>query len=179
MSSWYTRIERRLAVVRLMWSSGDALLAARVFCFAVSAPLLARLPLTRVERLLEPRRTPRGAHAAPAAQVRHISEVVLAVLSAGRPLVRKGCLVRGLTLYYFLRRADAGIHLSFGLGSAATDDDVFGDGFDGHCWLVKDGEPFLETRDPRPLYTEMYAFPSAPRSLAPSSLRLGEELFRS
>jgi hypothetical protein len=33
------------------------------------------------------------------------------------------------------------------------------EGFTGHCWLVKDGEPFLEVQDPRPLFTEMHRFP--------------------
>jgi hypothetical protein len=28
--------------------------------------------------------------------------------------------------------------------------------FVGHCWLVKDGEPFMEHEDPRPRYIEMY-----------------------
>jgi len=28
--------------------------------------------------------------------------------------------------------------------------------FVGHCWLVRQGEPYLEKEDPRSLYTEMY-----------------------
>jgi hypothetical protein len=84
--------------------------------------------------------------------------VVLAALRVGRPLVRRGCLTRGITLYYFLRRAGADVRLCFGLGAVDG-----GDGFDGHCWLVLAGEPYLEPRDPRPLYTEMYRFGEARR----------------
>lgn len=173
MSSWFSRIERRLAVARQMWRSGDARLALWVFCFAVAAPVLARLPLSRLERVLEPHHQPPGV-----AHVEHTSEVVLTVLRAGRPLVRTGCLVRGLTLYYFLRRTGADIGLCFGLGSVGEEDDVFGDGYDGHCWLVKDGEPFLEARDPQSRYIVIYRFPSMPRPLVPSRLPAGEEVVR-
>jgi hypothetical protein len=64
----------------------------------------------------------------------------------------------GITLYYFLKRAGADVDLCFGLGAVDG-----GDGFDGHCWLVLAGEPYLEPRDPRPLYTEMYRFGKARR----------------
>jgi hypothetical protein len=63
--------------------------------------------------------------------------------------VRRGCLTRGLTRYYFLRRAGMDIALCFGMGRRNGE-------FMGHCWLVKDNEPFLEAEDPRPLYTVMY-----------------------
>jgi hypothetical protein len=33
------------------------------------------------------------------------------------------------------------------------------DQFAGHCWLVKDGEPFLESQDPRPVFAELCRFP--------------------
>jgi hypothetical protein len=29
----------------------------------------------------------------------------------------------------------------------------------GHCWLVKDGEPFLERTDPRPVFAEIVSIP--------------------
>jgi hypothetical protein len=76
------------------------------------------------------------------------------MLQAGRPLVRRGCLTRGVTLYYCLRRAGVDVGLTFGMGRVDG-----GDGFDGHCWLVKGGEPYLEARDPRDHYVPMYSFP--------------------
>ena len=76
------------------------------------------------------------------------------LLSAGRPVVRPGCLTRGLTHYYFLRRAGVDVQLRYGLGQP------IGEG-DGHCWLVRDGEPFLERVDPRERYVETYSIPRA------------------
>jgi hypothetical protein len=58
-------------------------------------------------------------------------------------------LTRGLTRYFFLRRAGLDVVLCFGMGRHDTE--VL-----AHCWLVKNGEPFLEAEDPRPLYVEMY-----------------------
>jgi hypothetical protein len=74
----------------------------------------------------------------------------------GRPLVGSGCLTRGLTLYWFLRRAGLDVELRFGLDPAHD-----GDLTDGHCWLTLDGAPYLEPRDPRPRFTELYRLPLA------------------
>ena len=57
-----------------------------------------------------------------------------------------------MTLFYFLRRAGADVELVFGMGK-------HGDDYAGHCWLVKDGEPFLEQKDPRQKFATMYAIP--------------------
>jgi len=72
-----------------------------------------------------------------------------ALIAAGRPFVRSGCLVRGLTLYRFLRRAGADVSLRFGVGT-------MNDGFAAHCWVVYRGEPLAEPRDPRPLFEETW-----------------------
>src|SRR6185437_14563355 len=99
---------------------------------AATVPLLMRLPLPWVSALLEPHRVP--LRPVPAQEDR-IARLVLAVLSAGRPLIRRGCLTRSVTLYYFLRRAGADVSLQFGMGISTEK----ADGFDGHCWLVKQG----------------------------------------
>lgn len=152
MSVWSSRLASRRAVVRQVRSPADAILVVRILCIALVVPLLMRLPLPRLQALLEPRR----GHPLPdQAAVDTLVATVLAVLRAGRPLVRTGCLTRGVTLYYFLRRAGVDVVLCFGLGVSADQDD----GFDGHCWLTRNGEPFLEPRDPRPLYTVMYTLP--------------------
>ncbi|MGH2391638.1 MAG: lasso peptide biosynthesis B2 protein [Chloroflexota bacterium] len=158
MNGWLRRLTSRRAVLSQVRSPGDAFLLFRVLTVAAAVPLLMRLPLPRVEALLEPRRAP--CRPTPG-QEDKIARFVLTVLSAGRPLIRRGCLTRGVTLYYFLRRAGAGVSLCFGMGASAEK----ADGFDGHCWLVKQGEPYLEPCDPRQLYTPMYAFPltSSPR----------------
>jgi Transglutaminase-like superfamily len=123
----------------------DAFLFFRILFFAAAVPFLLRLKLSRVKALLEPR-IPSSADRD---RVEQIVEYVELAIREGRPLVRPGCLTRGVTRYYFFRRDGMDVSLCFGMGQVKEE-------FVGHCWLVKDGVPFLETRDPRPLYTEMY-----------------------
>jgi len=132
-------------------SAGRILFSLRVLVVAASVPALLRLDLARVQRLLEPRRArpePSGD------EIRRLVARVEQVLAAGLPLVRPGCLTRGVTLYYFLRRAGLDVRLVFGIGRPLED-------LEGHCWLVREGEPFLERKDPRPVFTETYAIARA------------------
>jgi len=70
------------------------------------------------------------------------------VIRRGKPVVRPGCLTRGVTLYYGLRREGLDVALCFGVGSP--------DGqMAGHCWLEMDGLPLLEGTDPRIVFTEV------------------------
>jgi hypothetical protein len=98
-----------------------------------------------VETLLEPR-IPSSADRE---RLEQITEYVEKAIRAARPLVRPGCLTRGVTRYYFFRRNGLDVSLCFGMGQVQEE-------FVGHCWLVKDGVPFMEARDPQPLYVEMY-----------------------
>jgi hypothetical protein len=124
----------------------NAVLFLRIFAFAAVVPCLLRLKLTRVGGVLESGRKPLPV---PEDSVRKITAYVETAIRRGKPLVRGGCLTRGLTRYYFLRRAGMDVSLRFGMGRHDKE-------FMGHCWLVKDGEPFLEVEDPRPRYLEMY-----------------------
>ena len=126
------------------------LLPLRVLLFGLAVPFLVRRGPERMARLLEPAapRPPRGMTANPAA-AEALARRIDRWLRAGWPLVRRGCLVRGITRYRFLRRAGFDVSLRFGIG------DVDGR-FEGHCWLVRDGRPFLEKRDPRLTYTEIW-----------------------
>jgi len=117
---------------------------------AVAAPLLARLDLQRLQRCLEPSprsSRPRSADAGQVIEV--VARRVDQLIRWGRPLVRPGCLTRGITGYYILRRAGLDVALCFGMGP------VRGPDVSGHCWLVLDGEPVLEAADPRPAFTEL------------------------
>ena len=119
-----------------MWTWRDALLFVRVFLFAASVPLLLRLKLAALETLVEPRHTP------PAPSKGELDKIVICVdhaLMVGRPLIRPGCLTRGVTRYYFLKRAGAEVSLCFRMAKV-------GDEFVGHCWLTNRGEPFLKAR---------------------------------
>jgi hypothetical protein len=91
-----------------------------------------------------------------ATETETVVRLVDAAMRVGAPAVRPGCLTRGVTLYYFLRRAGEPVTLQFGLG------EVNGEPV-GHCWLTKGGEPFLEARDPRPVFRSLYSFPAPPR----------------
>jgi hypothetical protein len=143
-------------MARLRRRGSELLLAARVFAFAVCVPLITRLPLSRQERILGPRR--------PATHARAREEWLVAnvdrVLGRGAPLVRPGCLTRGLTYFYFLRRAGVDVRLSYGIGTV--------DGRpEGHCWLVRDGEPWLERKDPRAQFTVTHSVGRVAAPVAP------------
>lgn len=139
-------------------SISDVLLFFQVLLFAAAVPFLLRLNLSRVETLLEPRIPP----SADRDRVEQITKYVEMAIREGRPLVRPGCLTRSVTRYYFFRRDGVDVSLCFGMGQVTGE-------FVGHCWLVKDGMPFLETRDPRPLYTEMFRISGTTRRGALSS----------
>jgi hypothetical protein len=137
------------------------LFAPRVLLFATVVPLLLRRRIDRLAPLLEPARTPPPPPSAEAvgALVARIDRL----LAAGRPFVRSGCLTRGLTLYYFLRREGVPVALCFGVGNVGDVGDigeVDGD-FSGHCWVMYDGEPLAEKRDPRPLFAETFRISAA------------------
>jgi len=125
----------------------DALLFGHIFLFAILLPLTLRRDVASLATFLEPRRS---RPQAPPATVEKIQRYADAVCASR--FVRAECLVRGVTRYYFLRRAGLSIGLVFGMSTV--------DGrLEGHCWLVKDGRPFLEARDPEPRFTRMVAFP--------------------
>jgi hypothetical protein len=131
----------------LLRSPRRLVLTLRVLAFAAVTPIVVRLPPSWLGTVLEPRR-PRPA-AAPEA-LASTADVVDRVLAKTRRTVGRSCFSRGVTQYYFLRRAGADVRLAFGVGKPEGE-------FAGHCWLVKDGEPFLEKTDPRPVFAEIWS----------------------
>jgi hypothetical protein len=129
-------------------SISDYLLFARVFLFAAAVPALMRLKISRLAMVLEPGSEPRPIEAS---RVQKISAYTHRAIRMGKPLVRPGCLTLGLTRYHFFRRAGMDVSLHFGVGRIGAEKE-----FVGHCWLTRDGQPYLESVDPRPLYVEMY-----------------------
>jgi Transglutaminase-like superfamily len=121
-----------------------------VGAIALLAPALAHLKLERLQRWLEPRRPPRPLGGPEASSViEAIERRVERLERRAKPFVRSDCLPRGITRYYFLRRAGIDVALCFGIRPLHEDPVL------GHCWLALDGASILETRDPRPLYTEV------------------------
>ena len=142
-------MDDHLRTLRRLCNPRNALLFVRIAVFAALVPLLTRLPPPRLDDLLASHRAhgdldPDSAH--------RIVRYVDLVLARGRPIIRPSCLTRGLTLYYFLRRSAADLALCFGV--AKLEGKVA-----GHCWLIRNGEPFLEPQDPRTWFAEMYRFP--------------------
>lgn len=128
----------------------EAILFPRIALFAAAVPWLVRLPVRRLEAWVEPPFAPPFPDAEEAERIIRVTQLMCRF---ARPVINNPCQVRGLTLYYFLRRAGVDVSLVFGIGLVDTT-------YAGHCWLVKDGEPFLETRDPRQYFTELYTFNS-------------------
>lgn len=131
-----------------MIAPSKAFLFLRIFAFATVVPLLMKLKVARVAAIVEPGGEPRPVDPD---RVERIIAYVETAMRKGRPLVRSSCLTRGLAHYYFFRRAGMDVSLHFGIGPTGKEKE-----FSGHCWLVKEGEPYLEPRDPRPLFTVMY-----------------------
>ena len=150
MKNFYSKVTRRLANLPRFHNLSDFFLFSRIFLFAAVVPLLMRLPLPRLHSLLRPRKAP---SVADPARVQQIALYVDAAIQLGKPLIQHRCLIRGLTLYFFLSRAGLDVELCFGVGSQE-------DNHPGHCWLVRDGEPYLEPQDPLARYKPFYHFPA-------------------
>jgi Transglutaminase-like superfamily len=143
-------LKKILAEIMAGAAVADAFLLARIFAFALSLPVILRFKLRRTASFAEPRR-PRASAGPEAIDV--IIRYVEAVCACR--FVRAECLVRGLTLYRFLREAGLPLSLVFGVGEVEGR-------MTGHCWLLKDGQPFLEPHDPTPQFTVVTALPFLP-----------------
>lgn len=149
MRSFWSKIIRRLVIVRFLFGRGDPLLTLRIILFAAAVPALMRLKLTRLQYLLTRANARRTADPA---SVQKVISRIESVLRLAGPLSRGKCLSRGLTLFYFLRREGVDVLLCFGMGRVAGE-------YAGHCWLMKDGEPFLEVNDPLQVFANVVSIP--------------------
>jgi hypothetical protein len=143
-------LKKILAEIVARAAVADLLLLTRIYAFALSLPVILRFKLRTTASFAEPRR-PR-----PSAGPEAIDVIIrYAEAVCANRFVRAECLVRGLTLYHFLREAGLPLSLVFGVGEV--------DGhMTGHCWLLKDGQPFLEPHDPTPNFTVVTALPFVP-----------------
>jgi hypothetical protein len=146
----FSRARNRLRLIGELHGVREGLLFAYLLAFAAAVPLLMRLPLPRLAALIT--RPPRRRPPSPA-EVARLEQLIALAPRVGRPLVRSGCLTRGVTLFWFLRRAGLDVELRFGIDPRNKN------AADGHCWLSLDGEPFLEKVDPRPRFAELYRLP--------------------
>lgn len=129
----------------------ERVFALKVVAFAAAVPLLMRLPLDRMTRWIEP-----SDSSGPHPTAHDVFALVASIdrsMSSARPFVRSTCVVRGVTRYRFLRCAGADVSLRFGIG-------LIDNAMAAHCWIVYRGEPLAERRDPRGVFTEMWAMKS-------------------
>ena len=145
-----TAVRDRLYALTLLRGPRDWVRLTQVCLFATTVPAIVRLPLPRLGALVT--RPARDVACEPS-EIERLERVTTLAPRIARPLVRSGCLTRGLTLYWFLRRAGLDVELRFGLDPGVSGPT------DGHCWLTLDGEPYLEKRDPRPHFAELYRLP--------------------
>lgn len=138
----------RLRALRRLHGVREPLLLVGVLVVAPVVPALMRLPLPKVDRVLRVLRG-RGPRRLPEERVAAVVEVAQQM---AHPVVRRGCLTRGVSLYWLLRERDYDLRLCFGIGGPVDD-------FYGHCWLERDGEPYLEKIDPRERFPTQFALP--------------------
>ena len=142
--------------LRQLRSPGRGWYSLRVACFAAAVPVLMRLKLPVLHRLLERRIATAVRAESDSHGPGEILRCVESALAVGRPLVRPGCLTRGLTLYYFLRRAGVDVTLRF--GARCQNGELMQAA--GHCWLEQGGEPFLERGNPYRYCVPIYTLPA-------------------
>jgi Transglutaminase-like superfamily len=124
-------------------------LLVRLAAVATAVPLLMRADLPRLQRWLEPRRVRRAPSDGEAeALTLEYGRWVDRLIDRGGPIVRRGCLTRGVTLYYGLRREGLDVALCFGVGPHEGE-------MAAHCWLEWKDDPILETDNVMPTFTEV------------------------
>jgi hypothetical protein len=138
----------RLGALRRLRGRRELWLFVRVLAVAPFVPLVLRLPLPIVDWICAKGRRPMRRRLEP----ERVAAVVAAAQRFAHPVVRRGCLTRGLTLYWLLAEPTGELRLCFGLGGPADD-------FAGHCWIERAGEPYLEKEDPRQRFPEQFAIP--------------------
>jgi Transglutaminase-like superfamily len=110
---------------------------------ASTSPLLTRLPPERLARTLEPRRVASSQRAGAPATVER-------ALSLTSRFISHTCYTRGITRYSLLRRSGYGVSLVFGIDPESEPPD-------GHCWIVMNDEPYLESIDPTERFTTVWS----------------------
>lgn len=149
-------------------SFADVWLLANIAALALVLPVgLRGLSLPRLFLLLTPR--PLQRKLSNAAQFAYINKLVKFtdyVLNRNFGPLRQNCLRRSLLLYVFLRRIGVDVDVCMGVTRASlTVDTSVANVLDGHAWLLRDDQPFLEPCEPLPdLYTVTYRYPDALRA---------------
>ena len=148
------RAGRRWRLVPEWGAWAEMGLFLRILAFGLHVRWLRRLKWSRLQGLLERRLRRPSMVGAGSFGEGDVLRCLENALNFGRPWVQGDCLARGLIRYYFLRRAEVPVTLCFGIPRG-------GEGLagPGHCWLERDGKPFLEGSDPRTAFLPIYHLP--------------------
>jgi hypothetical protein len=158
MKRWKVKVYRRLEVLKYLPNPTRRFQFLRIFLFMLTVPWLLRLRLPRLEALLNSEQKKQLGDDWDVSEVESIICNTNRALRIGWPFVHSFCLSRGITLYYFLRKAGMNVGLDFGVSELGDEP------LAGHCWLVWAGEPLAEPVDPRQIYVTTFRFPEGQRS---------------
>ena len=148
-----SRLAERLAPLAQFRRPLEVALLARIVTVGMTVPLLMRLPLPRLAAVLGATTgRANGTRVPSEGEAERMAACVTTAQRALSPVVRSGCVTRGVTLYWLLRRAGAPVELCFGMGRPGED-------LVGHCWLVRDGLPYLEPADSPACFDALYRIP--------------------
>jgi hypothetical protein len=131
----------------------DATLSARMAFWVVLASCLARLmPLPRAHRFVSVRvRARRSGNDTPA----RLAQAIDRVLRLDLFMFERSCWRRALVLHRFLALNGIDSRVNFGLKKTGGE-------LQGHAWLERDGQPFLE--DDVASYVVTFSLPRQPAS---------------
>lgn len=151
-------IRKRLDILRQLQSPSQGWLLLRVIFVAALVPLIFRLRLPLLNQLLESRFKSLLAGRPRRCDAEQIIRCVEWAITLGWPVIRPRCLTRGFTRYYFLR--GIGVNLCLCFGAARCNEELIP--ARGHCWLIKDGVPYLEAVEPNVNFVPIYWLPACP-----------------
>lgn len=156
VKSWSGRLSRRRAWWGVPRHRAERWLFLQALAWGLWLSVLTRFRWSTLTGFVERQAGGSRAAAGPPPDLERWVACVEAALAFGGPLVRPGCLVRGLTLFLLLRRAGVPVSLCFGIprrdGAWTTEA--------GHCWLEREGEPWAERKDPRPSFHALQRLPA-------------------
>jgi hypothetical protein len=150
MRTYCSRLSELARTLASLQGSAERSLFLRVFLLAPWVSVLMRLPLLWLSQIAV--RPVRRSEAPPPIPPERIAQIVGLAQACGDPLVRRGCLTRGVSLLWIFRRCGIEVELAFGIGGP-------GDHNQGHCWLLRDGKPYLEPEASGDRFVELFRLP--------------------
>lgn len=152
MRTCWRRLREGARLAASLEGHAERLLFVRVCLFAPWVRVLMRLRLPWLDPIVTwlARPAPDRATIAP----ERVAHIVGLAQQWGHPFVARGCVTRGVSLLWILRRRGLDVQLAFGIGGPA-------DEHQGHCWLIRDDQPYLEKEAFGDRFVEVFRVPAA------------------